>query len=83
MLKVQSTVYPPSRNGGANPNANVVREGGLYYKDGQDELVREAQNILNANPINRKDQIKEFAKIFWIVAGVISAGVVIGAVLFS
>lgn len=82
MLKVQSTVYPPSRNGGANPAQNTIREGGLYYKDKQEELAREAQTILNANPVKRRDQVKEFAKIFWIVFGVIVVGV-LGIVLVS
>lgn len=76
MLKVQSTVYPPSRNGGANPSLNTIREGGLWYSDKQNELEREAQTILNC-PLapKRKYEFKEFAKIFWIVVVVMVVGI--------
>lgn len=75
MLKIAHTEYPPCRK--HEGLKNEIKKGGLWFCDSQQELAREAKRIVNKNVFKRKDEVKEFAKIFWIVFGAITAGLLL------
>lgn len=88
MVKVSHTAYPPSRNGGANPSLNVVREGGLYYADKQNELLEQSRVLINKSreiakepAPKRKDEFKEKALAIFLIA--LAAWVLLIALLVS
>lgn len=62
MLKIQHTEYPVGREPLHKPDANKIKEGGLWYCDKQAELVNEAKELVKPK---RKDELKEFCIIFW------------------
>lgn len=77
MLQIRSTVYPASRMHEAQ-NENVIREGGLYYRDEQKSLLDQAKGMISPKPPKPpKDEVKEFVKMFWIVAVVCAIGYVL------
>lgn len=63
MLKVSHTVQPPCRM------SNTVKPGGLYYKDQQDDLVKEARRLVQP-PSKVKNQFVTFAGWFWALTAI-------------
>ncbi|MCZ4244926.1 hypothetical protein [Pedobacter punctiformis] len=70
MLKVHHTVYPSGREPQVKNN---VKDGGLWYRDEQEQLLNQARRIARNKP---KDEVAEAMKIVRIVlAGIILIGV--------
>lgn len=74
MVRTQHTEWPVGR---MPTPCNSVREGGLYYKDHQDGLVREARRLVR--PRKPKDEVKEFCQKAWIIIG---CGIIITLIFF-
>lgn len=63
MLRIDHTEYPPGREPKGN---NEIRKGGLWYQEDQEETLEQARRVLDKP--KRKDEVREFAIIFWEIA---------------
>lgn len=83
MLKVHHTAYPDCRKHEAGINqVNSIKDGGLWGSDRQNQLLQQANEIIK-QPVKRKDEFKEFAKIFWAVVIGVAAISLLGYLLFN
>lgn len=57
MLKIQHTEWPVGRK----PMTNEIKEGGLWYRDEQEQLLNQAKRLARQKP---KDEVAE--AMFWI-----------------
>lgn len=71
MLKIAHTEWPAGRKPIAT---NTVKSGGICHSESKKELLNTADNLVRKQA--RKDEVKEFAKIFWLVVGLLIAIVV-------
>jgi len=58
MLKIQHTEWPVGRK----PMTNEIKEGGLWYRDQQEQLLNQAKRLARKKP---KDQWVTFGYWFW------------------
>ena len=71
MLKIAHTEWPVGRRPIAT---NTVKNGGICHSESKKELLNTADNLVRKQA--RKDEVKEFAKIFWLVVGLLIALIV-------